>query len=1582
MPRPAAAARQAGCIARLLACAGAAPSGLPAGASAGARGASGLSAAAAARQAAAAPGGAGIPGRSSSAAPACEQGHWDAGVLEGHNFVLWQQVAGLSAAQARALLADEAPALAAFLAPGTFSAAALARNTHALRALGCLGGAELPPRLRGVLALAPPRAVEQALAARRLAAQPGAPAPAAALAEHLQALMSQAGRRQLSPQRAQAAQVAQLLPLLRARAEQQRQPAPGAAAQGGRDAPWEAVALAVMRGLGLVAQEGAAPRAAPASAGDTGGSPTAAWAGGAAGAQLAPAAAQQQQQQQQRAYTTAAQQQVAASQLGGGGAALAAALRRTARSVAYRRRPEPEPGAAQSLAATLLDHTGMAPGEVLGLLTARPSVLWAGRQPGALRALTDALGPHLGPDAIRGLLRRCPGLLACPEEAAAAALDLLLRRLRLSPEQAAGTGVSARDLAAMAAASPAWLTRPLPELTAQWAFLTGSAKASLQDVVMLPALLSLPVASVLGPRLSYARKRQVKLLLPSHAALLPPLPQQQWQQHRLAPLEFWVTAPERRMCAALGLAHDDFTRFKAAWARPRRARQPASAPSPAQLRCAAEAPAADGEPPDPPAGAPAAAAAMALRLACRAGARPVLRVSPPAARRVRGAFRGVAPPRTSHVQPQAASLASALPPPAQRARQPCPPADVFIEGRLCAELVGLEQLLERMRAAGAAFCSAFTTRGAASAGGVQVQRVALVEGGQLVHGSKDATLDALSRACGGHPGLYLCVLRGAGNATAVYHGTSGNLLDRLSGYLHVAPDGHSVLGFGDKGTADKYNQMQDVLLRNRLALDLWVAPMPGAGEGAAAAEAALLRRFDFAYNSASNGGLRDIDLAGRGQSKLMLPVDVSALEVEAALAVALRGKRLNRLKVLCLRMGMKVPSAAPKREVMALLESRVMEAAGGDARRAPVVAAAELQSWDLWPPGFHEGAYKYELEEYCREHHLDCSGRKKDLRARVAEHRHGLSAFAASGSGESVAAAKGPHAAAAMALRSLARAAALVPAGHVSALWRGAVPARGGAPARWGLHRQYVKPPLLAGGEPAGGQPYIKGRLPAEQLHLEELMKHLQGEPVCSAFAVRGAASGVEVYRVAVLEGAELVHGSKDATMDALREACGGHPGLYVWVLHNAEGKAAASYLGRAGNIYKRNTGYVHAAPNGHSVLGFGDKKTQGKYKTMENALDNKLSLDLCIMARLTALLALLLVAARGSGAADAGAAPASAWLASTRAAGHAQDALSQTVAAFMGGRPTAGGAAGSGSGSGAAAGLLHAPKLIQAALQGALAPSDHADGGLHSVLEGSAALAPAAAQLASSLLVNELATPGARAVERLQQLGQIALDLQGQAEACGAYTFTPGGARVNAKWTGPTFTLTAATGACEVLPSLTGAGNTRWTQAQTVLSCTAPAVSWAWTPLSYAGASRELTELTGPKCAPEVTLGSPVEVTLYGGEPGLKFDSEKDFYAAVTLNKTFDFSTRELRAAAASLQAKLDAGQLKLEELLAAAAPDGDAAVILPAPAQLHERLLAGAGAAKAAAGDAAAQLLAELSKGALAKGVGRSMFAKRAWA
>lgn len=76
-----------------------------------------------------------------------------------------------------------------------------------------------------------------------------------------------------------------------------------------------------------------------------------------------------------------------------------------------------------------------------------------------------------------------------------------------------------------------------------------------------PDLLSLPISTRLGPRILYARKRHLKLVLPSHAALLPQLTHKRWVADKVVRIDRWLTVPEKTMCNAVQLDPEDYARW-------------------------------------------------------------------------------------------------------------------------------------------------------------------------------------------------------------------------------------------------------------------------------------------------------------------------------------------------------------------------------------------------------------------------------------------------------------------------------------------------------------------------------------------------------------------------------------------------------------------------------------------------------------------------------------------------------------------------------------------------------------------------------------------------------------------------------------------------------------------------------------------------------------------------------------------------------------------------------------------------------------------------------------------------------------
>lgn len=91
-------------------------------------------------------------------------------------------------------------------------------------------------------------------------------------------------------------------------------------------------------------------------------------------------------------------------------------------------------------------------------------------------------------------------------------------------------------------------------------------QSSQQDLVMFPQLLTLPIMSRLGPRVMYARKRNIKLLQPGTAAAAGQsgvfmASSKGSQQASMVCLDVWLSGWDKQMCSRMGLNLDDYRRW-------------------------------------------------------------------------------------------------------------------------------------------------------------------------------------------------------------------------------------------------------------------------------------------------------------------------------------------------------------------------------------------------------------------------------------------------------------------------------------------------------------------------------------------------------------------------------------------------------------------------------------------------------------------------------------------------------------------------------------------------------------------------------------------------------------------------------------------------------------------------------------------------------------------------------------------------------------------------------------------------------------------------------------------------------------
>ncbi|KAI8465080.1 MAG: hypothetical protein J3K34DRAFT_488936 [Monoraphidium minutum] len=282
-------------------------------------------------------------------------------------------------------------------------------------------------------------------------------------------------------------------------------------------------------------------------------------------------------------------------------AALAAATARNARQLQSARAAWAGEAAAAALAGALARRGALSEDQVAALLTKCPALLRAldGADPAHVLDLLQrhafpgaAAGEDAGASAALGaLVVRAPHILRAPAAAVKANLEFLTGTLRLDPAAAAaalsrhpplagarpgalatnmgflvGLGASGAELREMVGRCPRWAAMPLRDLTVKWQFIKQELKGTLEDVVLAPQLLQLSLLDALGPRAGLAKKKRVRLLMPSYSAGHPILTRpREWAVHRMAPVRFWMTASPERLGRTMGLDPEEIARYGDAW---------------------------------------------------------------------------------------------------------------------------------------------------------------------------------------------------------------------------------------------------------------------------------------------------------------------------------------------------------------------------------------------------------------------------------------------------------------------------------------------------------------------------------------------------------------------------------------------------------------------------------------------------------------------------------------------------------------------------------------------------------------------------------------------------------------------------------------------------------------------------------------------------------------------------------------------------------------------------------------------------------------------------------------------------------
>jgi hypothetical protein len=217
------------------------------------------------------------------------------------------------------------------------------------------------------------------------------------------------------------------------------------------------------------------------------------------------------------------------------------------------------------LAATVSDHIRpitatfhqllpLTPEHLRALLVAKPDVLTLGA-PHLLAQLTFLLSLGLDGAAAAAAVAQTPELLTAPVE-----------RMQTNVAFLHGSSFTAEEIRKMMETSARWLTLGLTELTVKWAFFKQQMKGRQVDLVLWPQLLERDLISTLGPRTGFAKKKRLKLLMPSYCwghALLND--KKVWKDSMVVPVLWYMTASPVDMCRVFAFSVDEYTRYKRCW---------------------------------------------------------------------------------------------------------------------------------------------------------------------------------------------------------------------------------------------------------------------------------------------------------------------------------------------------------------------------------------------------------------------------------------------------------------------------------------------------------------------------------------------------------------------------------------------------------------------------------------------------------------------------------------------------------------------------------------------------------------------------------------------------------------------------------------------------------------------------------------------------------------------------------------------------------------------------------------------------------------------------------------------------------
>lgn len=177
---------------------------------------------------------------------------------------------------------------------------------------------------------------------------------------------------------------------------------------------------------------------------------------------------------------------------------------------------------------------------------------------------------------------------------------------------------------------------------------------------------------------------------------------------------------------------------------------------------------------------------------------------------------------------------------------------------------------------------------------------------------------------------------------------------------------------------------------------------------------------------------------------------------------------------------------------------------------------------------------------------------------------------------------------------------------------------------------------------------------------------------------------------------------------------------------------------------------------------------------------------------------------------------------------------------------------------------------------------------------------------------------------KQMAQLGEAVKERLGDVQACGTFSFNPGGKVLPEIIEGPVLIITQTTGNCALVDEVRGAGNTAWTQKFRRLACLGPQLSYSYTPVTWRSHSKEATSFRCPECKIQTKFGPEIRIELWGGSsrPGNQINervkyTKDQFHKALVTGDLFGLNDVDLLDILKDLQGHIGKNGHMLSQIL-----------------------------------------------------------------